>query len=81
MDEAAAEAMWADGNINITQQQIIKRHFRYHFGKRIFIAERKLLQSVAIILSLHSMESISTIKKEAGLRNLKSVPFGPVMHL
>jgi hypothetical protein len=41
-DEAAAEAMWADANINITQPQITKRHLRYHFGKRIFIAENKI---------------------------------------
>jgi hypothetical protein len=40
MDEAAAEAMWADTNINTTQQQIVKMHLRYYFGKRIFIAEK-----------------------------------------
>jgi hypothetical protein len=42
MNEAAAEAMWADANINITQQQIIKQHLRYQFGKRIFIAGNKM---------------------------------------
>jgi hypothetical protein len=39
MDEAAAEAIWADANINTTQQQIVKWHFWYYFGKKIFIAE------------------------------------------
>jgi hypothetical protein len=42
MPESAAEAMWADANINITQQQILKKHLCYQFGKRIFIAENKL---------------------------------------
>ena len=42
MNEAAAEAMWADANINITQQRIIKRHLHYQFGKRIFIAGNKM---------------------------------------
>jgi len=40
MDEAATEAMWADANVNVTQQRIIKRHMRYYFGKRIFLAEK-----------------------------------------
>jgi hypothetical protein len=42
MPESAARAMWADANINITQQWILKKHLRYQFGKRIFIAENKL---------------------------------------
>jgi hypothetical protein len=42
MSEAAAETMWADANINITQQRIIKRYLRYQFGKRFFIAENKI---------------------------------------
>jgi hypothetical protein len=42
MNEAAAEAMWADANINITQQRIIKRHLHYQFGKRIFITGNKM---------------------------------------
>ncbi len=39
MTEAAAQAMWADANINHTQQRILKRHLRQCFGKRIFIPE------------------------------------------
>jgi hypothetical protein len=42
MDDAGAEAMWAQANVNITQQRIIKRHLRHHFGKRVFIPEKKL---------------------------------------
>jgi hypothetical protein len=43
MTESAAEAMWADANINITQQQILKKHLCYQFGERIlFIVENKL---------------------------------------
>jgi len=39
MTEAVAQAMWADANINHTQQRILKRHLRQCFGKRIFIPE------------------------------------------
>jgi predicted nuclease of restriction endonuclease-like RecB superfamily len=42
MDDSGAEAMWAQANVNITQQRIIKRHLRHHFGKRVFIPEKKL---------------------------------------
>ncbi len=42
MSETKAEAMWADANVNVTQQRIIKRHLRHQFGKRLFIADRKL---------------------------------------
>jgi hypothetical protein len=42
MDDAGAEAMWAQANVNITQQSIIKRHLCHHFGKRVFIPEKKL---------------------------------------
>jgi hypothetical protein len=31
--------MWADANINYTQQRIIKKHLRLHFGKRLFIPD------------------------------------------
>ena len=31
--------MWSDANVNYTQQRIIKKHLRHHFGKRIFIPE------------------------------------------
>jgi hypothetical protein len=43
MDETSAEAMWCEANINVTQQRILKRHFRHHFGKRVFIPENKIL--------------------------------------
>ena len=43
MYEASAEAMWCEANINVTQQRILKRHFRHHFGKRVFIPENKIL--------------------------------------
>jgi hypothetical protein len=42
MDDAGAEAMWAQANINVTQQRIIKRHLRHHFGRRVFIPEKNL---------------------------------------
>jgi hypothetical protein len=40
MDATNAAAMWSDANVNITQQRIIKRHLRVHFGKRLFIPEK-----------------------------------------
>lgn len=43
LDEASAESMWSDANINITQQRILRRHLRFHFGKRLFIPEKKIL--------------------------------------
>ena len=78
MDEAAAEAMWADANINTTQQRIVKRHY---FGKGIVIAEKKKHWSLIITLSLLLMDSINTIKMEINLRNLRSVHFGLAMLL
>ena len=42
MNEAVAQAMWADANINHTQQRILKRHLRQCFGKRIFIPENHI---------------------------------------
>jgi hypothetical protein len=41
MTESAVEAEWADANINVTQQWILKKHLHYQFGKVIFIAENK----------------------------------------
>jgi hypothetical protein len=40
MDATNAAAMWSDANVNITQQRIIKKHLRVHFGKRLFIPEK-----------------------------------------
>jgi hypothetical protein len=40
MDAAAAEAMWSDANVNVVQQRIIRRHLKYHFGKRLFIPRK-----------------------------------------
>jgi hypothetical protein len=57
MDETATEAMWADANINIAQQRIIKRHLRYCFGKRIFLAEK-------YIASDYSLYSVPTFYGE-----------------
>jgi len=48
MDEVSTEAMWADANINVTQQRIIKRHLRYYFGKRIFLAEKAIANDYSI---------------------------------
>jgi hypothetical protein len=39
LDEKSTLAMWADANINYTQQRIIKKHLRLHFGKRLFIPD------------------------------------------
>jgi hypothetical protein len=39
LDEQSTAAMWTDANINYTQQRIIKRHLRLHFGKRLFIPD------------------------------------------
>jgi hypothetical protein len=42
MDEQTTAAMWSDANINYTQQRIIKKHLRLHFGKRVFIPDNTL---------------------------------------
>jgi hypothetical protein len=42
LDEASAQAMWSDANINVTQQRIIKKHLRHHFGKRVFIPDKSI---------------------------------------
>ncbi len=39
LDDVSALAMWSDANINVTQQPIIKKHLRFHFGKCLFIPE------------------------------------------
>ncbi len=31
--------MWSDANINVVQQRIIRRHLKYHFGKRMFLPQ------------------------------------------
>lgn len=40
LDEASAEAMWSDANINVVQQRIIRKHLKYHFGSRLFIPQK-----------------------------------------
>jgi len=42
MDEKSTAAMWTDANVNYTQQRIIKKHLRLHFGKRVFIPDSTL---------------------------------------
>jgi hypothetical protein len=39
LDERSTGAMWADANINYTQQRIIKKHLQQHFGKCLFIPD------------------------------------------
>lgn len=45
MDATNAAAMWSDANVNITQQRILKKHLKVHFGKRLFIPENKIFNS------------------------------------
>ncbi len=40
LDATNAAAMWSDANVNITQQRLLKKHLRLHFGKRLFIPEQ-----------------------------------------
>jgi hypothetical protein len=42
LDDASAQAMWSNANINVTQQQIIKKHLRFHFGKHVFVPEKEI---------------------------------------
>ena len=42
MDEASTEAMWCDANINVVQQRILRKHLKFHFGKRIFLPQTQL---------------------------------------
>ncbi len=39
LDSASTLAMWSDANVNYTQQRIIKKHLRLHFGKRLFLPD------------------------------------------
>jgi hypothetical protein len=39
LDERSTSVVWADANINYTQQRIIKKHLWLHFGKRLFIPD------------------------------------------
>jgi hypothetical protein len=39
LDEASTEAMWSDANIDVAQQQIIRSHLKYHFGKHMFLPQ------------------------------------------
>ena len=31
--------MWSDANIDVAQQQIIRSHLKYHFGKHMFLPQ------------------------------------------
>jgi hypothetical protein len=42
LDKASTEAMWCDENVNVVQQQIIKRHLKYHFGRRLILPQMLL---------------------------------------
>jgi hypothetical protein len=42
LDFASTLAMWSDANINYTQQHIIKKHLRMHFGKHLFIPDSRV---------------------------------------
>jgi hypothetical protein len=42
LDSASTLAMWTDANVNYTQQRIIKKHLRVHFGKCLFILNTKV---------------------------------------
>jgi hypothetical protein len=42
LDSASTLAMWTDANVNYTQQRIIKKHLRAHFGKCQFILNTKV---------------------------------------
>jgi hypothetical protein len=42
LDDASAQAMWSDANINIIQQQTIKKHLCLHFGKHVFVPEKEI---------------------------------------
>ena len=39
MDEVAADAMWTDANVSVTQQQMIKKYLRHMCGNRVVIPE------------------------------------------
>jgi hypothetical protein len=42
LDDASTEAMWSDVSANVVQQRIIRRHFKYHFGKYLFFPQMLL---------------------------------------
>jgi len=44
LDDASAQSMWSNADINITQQQIKKKHLHFHFGKRVFVPEKEISQ-------------------------------------
>ncbi len=46
LDEPSAEATWIDANINETQQQIIRWHLQFYFGKKDFYCREKIKEDV-----------------------------------
>ena len=41
MDEVTAAAMWADANVTLTQQKIVKKHLWHVFGSCVIVPETK----------------------------------------
>jgi len=79
MTESAAEAMWADANINITQQWIFKKHLCYQLGKGHLLQKINFLWIVIITLCQRIMENISTLRMEINFKRLRSAPIGLAM--
>jgi hypothetical protein len=76
LDEASMEAMWSDANINVVQQRIIRKHLKFHFGKRLFLPQKKLKEDRSIMKSRPIMDHTNTRRVVIKLKNLKSALTG-----
>jgi hypothetical protein len=79
LDEASAESMWSDANINITQQRILRQHLHFHFGKRLFISQKKILHNENTIKFLCLLESTSITRMTIGHKSQRNALIGREM--
>jgi len=73
LDDTCAQIMWSDANVNVMQQQIIKKHLQFHFGKRLFIPEEQISKDATV--------NINTIKRGIGIKKQRDAPIGVGMPL
>ena len=76
LDERSTGAMWADANINYTQQRIIKKHLQLHFGKRLFILDSTFNVIMSSTMSQHITMSIGITEMETRHRSRNDVSTG-----
>ncbi len=75
----ATTAMWCDANVNVTQQRIIKRHLRLHFGKWLFIPEKILANDLEQYHIPTFYGEYKFYKNDDLMQRLRSVLIGTMM--